>query len=506
MTKLLLLLIYLSICFQSVASSFSFHLLQEPHTLDPISIRGSTGSYLFTNLFRSLYRYHNLKGLIPEGAEFCVWKNNKHLNCKLNRKVKWSQGDSVKAQHYVNSFQHLINPKTSTVNSELILNLKNASLILKGKKKPTELGIKALGEYELDFYFDQIDPDFLYKLSYPSLAPIYSSHFPDKKQAHKLVVNGPYKIKEWVPGKRIYLERNSYYANSQKKYPEIMVYFIEDDETALRVFESNKMSFLRRLNSSQIENFRVKKGFFQVPVARFDYMGFGPELKKHKAFRKALALSLDYEQLKKIYHALGRPGCPSMPSRLMKEVPCYPFDLKTAKEIIGSLPVELKKKRWPIYFSKMGGDDIAKGMEWMQHQWQSHLGLQLELKPEEQGVYLQILNSKPPAIFRKGLNLDRPTCLAGLETFLKGHPENFIQLDDIIYKQWVQQLENTQDNTAKQKLCSKAIQRLMDEFYIIPLGEMHFTMLEDGNFTGWSINEFNQLDLTDLQAKTSSSK
>ena len=286
-------------CCHSVANSFSFHLMKEPHSLDPLSVRGSAGSYLFANVHRSLFRYNNKKGLIKEGAKSCKWISKKHYRCQLNPLIKWSNGKAVIAQDYLRAFQRLVDPNVKTLHTELILDIKNAKDILAGKKKKQELGVKAPSTNVIEFFFNKEDPDFPYKLSFPSLAPIYSDKFPRREQADKLVVNGPYKIKKWIPGKRIFLERNPYYPNSKKQYPEVKVHIIEDDDTAMRIYETKKMSFLRRLSTAHIMVYQHKKGFFYNPVARFDYMGFGPELHSHKELRKALALSLKYEQLQK---------------------------------------------------------------------------------------------------------------------------------------------------------------------------------------------------------------
>ncbi len=65
-----------------------------------------------------------------------------------------------------------------------------------------------------------------------------------------------------------------------------------------------------------------------------------------------------------------------------------------------------------------------------------NLGWTVELRGQEQAVYLARLRDKPPDVFRKGVSLDRPTCLAALEVFLKGNPENYIALDDPKYEPW----------------------------------------------------------------------
>ncbi|MCB0357824.1 MAG: hypothetical protein KDD40_12490, partial [Bdellovibrionales bacterium] len=125
-------------CCQSVAENFSFHLLKEPHSLDPAVIRGSSGSYVFNNIFRSLFRYDQHNRLLSEGASSCHWRNPKLYICDLNPQIKWSNGESVTANDYVNAFQYLIDPKTKSENVELLLNLENSKKIITGNLKPNQ--------------------------------------------------------------------------------------------------------------------------------------------------------------------------------------------------------------------------------------------------------------------------------------------------------------------------------------------------------------------------------
>lgn len=489
------------ICCKSVAGNFSFQLLSEPHSLDPALSRGSSGSYLLSNTYRSLFRYDTNMGLIPEGAKSCVYQNNKRILCELNPLIKWSNGKDIKAQQYVVAFQRILSPETKSPHSEFLLNLKNAKKILLGELPPQSLGVRAPSDHQLVFELDKEDSEFLYNLIYPALSPIYSPSFPKREDAHKLVVNGPYMFKTWTPGKLIHLVRNPHYPNQDYVYPSVEIMLIEEDSTALRVYESKKMSFLRRLSSSNIPKYKNTPGFFQVPVARFDYIGFGPQFRNDKNLRKALALSLNYIQLQNILMAKGRPGCPSLPSQLMSFTPCYNFDPKLAKLALKKSFTTLKNVK--IHYSKLGGDDIAKSMEWVQHQWKKNLNINLELSPQEDGIYLRQLKHNPPEIFRKGISLDRPTCLAGVEIFEKDHSENYIKLNDPKFHKKLENLKKSTSEKNKKQYCSEIIKHLLDEYYIIPLGEIHFSMLENLEFTDWSINELNQLDLTHLKAKSS---
>jgi oligopeptide transport system substrate-binding protein len=151
-----------------------------------------------------------------------------------------------------------------------------------------------------------------------------------------------------------------------------------------------------------------------------------------------------------------------------------------------------------MQFSQMGGDDIARAAEWFQGQWKKNAGLKVELRSQEQTVYLRSLRVHPPAIFRKGVNLDRPTCTAALEIFIKDNPENFIHLNDPELEKRLKHLTKASKGRARKRACREAVDYLMSLNRLIPLGEMYFTLLAKKSYTGWTLNELNQLDLSQL--------
>src|SRR5262249_31372533 len=114
-------------------------------------------------------------------------------------------------------------------------------------------------------------------------------------------------------------------------------------------------------------------------------------------------------------------------------------------------------------------------------------------------MYIAKLKAAPPAAFRKGVGLDRPTCLAGLEVMSKDHPENYLRINDAKFESYLVKLRREANPNRARSLCTKAIRQLMDQHLFIPMGEMHFSMMVKPQFVGWEVNETNQLDLTDLR-------
>lgn len=476
---------------------FRFHLIVEPQALDPQVTASASGNYLFFNLYRGLYRYHGEKGLILEGAKSCR-RGRLTMTCTLNPRHKWSNGKPIRAQDYVAAFRRLIDPQVSSPQSDVLFNVKNARAIWQKKLPVEQLGVRAVDDKTLRIEFSEEDPEFEYKLIHPALTPLPVGGYPKIEDYRSLITSGPYKIREWKKGARVLMSSNEHYGLNSVQRPEVEALFVENDATALRLYESKKLNFNRRLVASEFHRFEKSPEFQQIPMARFDYVGFGPELKDQPALREALVKGIEFDGFLKLFGARTTAGCPSLPAKLMDRVTCQRTDLKKARELLKSIEKPPKLK---FFFSLMGGDDIARAAEWFQGQWKKNLNFEMELQGKEQGTYLPLLRHNPPALFRKGVSLDRPTCQAALEIFTKGHPENFIRLEDAHYDVMVKKVGQTK-GLAQKKACREAVEYLLKTNRLIPLGEMHFTILARPEFSGWNLNELNQLDLSELQFKT----
>lgn len=475
---------------------FRLHLGEEPWSLDPAKIHGNEQSYFNSIIFRGLFVYDDEKGLVPAGAKRCTRPNPKKLVCELNTLHKWSDGSAIEAAHYVQAYRHFLDPKTNGPDVELLLTLKNAKSVLDGKLKPESLGVSAPTAKTLVFEFDTPDYEFEHKLVSMGLVPW--KKMPLVKTPLENLYNGPYKIARWEIGKKVVFEPNPHFPGGHPKRPNIEVLFVLEDMTALNLFENGTLGFLRRLPTMLIPKYKTNPAFMQKPFIRFDYLGLGPELDAHPALRKALSLSLDYDQLKNMLHALGRPGCPSIPESFMDKPHCLPFDVKSAQEALKSEDESFLKKRFVLAISQQGGDDIKRQAEWFQGQWSKNLNIQTEIEVSENKMHIQNLKTNPPALFRKGVTLDRPTCLAALETFSKKNPENYIRFFDSRYESIVEKLNAQLSTTERRKLCGEAIEILLREHKAIPLGRIHFTLLTDRAFKGWTLNELNQIDVSGL--------
>lgn len=478
------------------ASPFRFHLQSEPTTLSVYAQKNSSALYFLGQVTGTLVEYYDNK-ISGRLAEKCTYLNSKKIECVLKKNLKWSDGTNLTPDDFVKSFQKFIDPNTRAYRSDLLLPVKNAKKIIDGSLKVDQLGISVKGN-RLVFELESPDSEFIYSLASPLLSPQKSTFF-EPSSAKSFISTGPYKIKDWIPGNKIILENNPFYFDQSFARPIVEIYFISEDAVALNLYEKNELSFLRRLPTLFIDKFKTRKDYIELDLIRFDYIGFGPELKDKKDLREALSLSLYFPELQKLFSAKGLPGCPGIPSRFYDKVPCLEQNLIRAKESLAKL--KNQKQSLDLYFSKQGGEDHKRATEWMQAQWRTNLGLNINLYQLENKIFVQKLESQTPALFRKGIGPDRPTCLSALEVFTLGNSEDYLKITDKEFQGTLEEMKSTLSESKKKSLCTKATKYLLDNYLIIPTGPMHFSLLVRPEFKGFRLNDLNQLDLSKLEYK-----
>lgn len=467
---------------------FKLSIYSYPQTLEPQK-QTSSVSYLFQNIFRNLFIYEGNGVLRPDMAKSCVRKNKGLLlQCTLRKDLRWSNGEKMTAKDFVETYLRILDPASKSQRPDFLFPVKNARAIFEGLKKPETLGVKATASGDLQFELTEKDEEFEYNLSTFYLSPIKGSY--DFKLGATFLTNGPYKIKSWKPAESIAVTSDFNYPGPASR-PEIEFMAIEEDSVSLRLYDKKELHFVRRLPTLLISKYKDRKDFFSLPVLRFDYLAFGPELKDLPEVRKALSGSLDFNEWQTILTSVGRPGCPGFPIEWTEpERSCLQKESITKPSI---------KKNWVYYYSLQGGDDHRRTAEWLQSQWKKNLNVDFKVRGVENKTYVSEIKKHPPTVFRKGLSPDRPTCSGIMENFTSLHPENYIQNKNAEFDQAVQQMRQTSDKSKKNKLCRKALDFLLDDVKIIPTGPYHISLLASPEFTGWHLNELNQLDLNQLQ-------
>ncbi len=233
------------------AKSLNFVVQQEMPTAD-LSVASDTVSFTaLNNVYEGLYRQDKNNELVLAGASEKpeVSEDGLTYKFKLRPDAKWSNGDSVKAQDYVYGWQRTVDPKTASQYAYLFSAIENGKETNAGTKAVSDLGIKAVGDYEIEIKLSQAIPYFERLLTLPIFFPqnqkVVEQYGKDYAiNSDNAVYNGPYVLKNFSgPGTDdswTYAKNEQYWDKSAVNLDSINVSVVKDSSTALNLFKNNQ--------------------------------------------------------------------------------------------------------------------------------------------------------------------------------------------------------------------------------------------------------------------------
>jgi oligopeptide transport system substrate-binding protein len=467
----------------ATTADFRIPLLAEIQNLDLTQQRNSSVNFVSTQIYWPLLILRN--GVLQPGlAESCEYKKEKLVSCSLKKDLKWSDGTPLTARDIIDSFRSFIDPKNKTIRVDLLFPLLNAREIWSGEKKPHQLGVRTNKQGELIFQLAESHREFIFHLALPVLAP--------QKRSHLFVTSGPYRFVTPKLSLPLRLEPNPFFDSNSSERPHLQFLLVREDNTALLMFDRNELDFVRRIPTPLIPKLRHRPEYFEVTQVRFDYIGMSGKLKTNTELKTKIAESINYDQLTKFFHARPRPGCAGIPSDFFHGPLCWNFKSDS--------PSEKTALSFEFVFSNLGGDSHQKSAELIQSDL-TKKNIKLILSGLENKAFLDRLRDDPPDLFRKGNNLDRPTCSAVLELFESNSAENTLPIKSKRLDEIIGQMKSTSREERKRELCTEGLRILMFDHHIIPTGPIYFSYLLSSKYTGAWLNEFNQLYLVDLKRK-----
>ncbi|TDL96613.1 peptide ABC transporter substrate-binding protein [Macrococcus carouselicus] len=230
-------------------------------------------------------------------------KDGKTWTIKLNDKAKWSNGDPVTADDFVYSWRRTLDPATGAEYAYIMYDVKNAEDVNLGKKKPEELGVKAIDDHTLQIELNTNVPYFQELLAFGTFYP-QNQKFVEKQgknygvTAESTLYNGPFFISEWNVEKNYILEPNEQYWDKDKvKLKKIDYQVIKDQQTGVNLYTTGSLD-VAQLAAEQVSKYKNQKDFDAQLEARTYFIRFNqdkvPDL-KNKNLRLALSKAFDKE-------------------------------------------------------------------------------------------------------------------------------------------------------------------------------------------------------------------
>lgn len=192
-----------------------------PVNLDPQSAADYSSQLIINSLFEGLLRSGEDGQLEPAAAEsYTVSDDGLIYRFVLREDGRWSDGTSVTAENFVYAFKRLFDPATNSKNAAEFFCIRNSEKVYQGECSPSELGVKALSERELEITLSEYNARFLHLLTTAPAMPCNEEFFLNTKGKYglggKMVLgNGPFYLASWQE-ESLKLRRNQEYSTDDE--------------------------------------------------------------------------------------------------------------------------------------------------------------------------------------------------------------------------------------------------------------------------------------------------
>ncbi len=344
---------------QALGNRIVLRLSSDPKSFNPILAQETSTTSVTSLMFVGLVKLDPFTQEVePELAEsWEVFDDGKRWIFYLRKGLKWSDGRPLTAYDVEFTFNSLIyNPDIPN----------SARDIFQVEGRPIK--VRALDELRVEFVLPETFAPFLRSLTQEVLprhvlqSAVLEGRFNSTwslgVNASEIVVNGPFKLKRFVPGQLVELERNPYYY--RKGLPRldgvVMLIIPSDDSAFLKFLEGELDVFSLRIDDYLLLRKLSPKGIsiYELgPSLGSNFLAFNmnpnsplPDYKlkwfRSLAFRKAIAYSIDKDGIiETIYHGLAQkqfgPMNPSNGFFYNPDLCKYDYDPKQAKALLNSL-------------------------------------------------------------------------------------------------------------------------------------------------------------------------
>ena len=287
----------------------------EPETIDP-GLANSVDAAMMTNhQFENLMKYvmtdenscddptvFNTEITFGQAKDVQVSEDQTVYTFTLRDDIVWSDGEPVKAQDFVYGWKRLVNPDTASEYGYFLDHIVlNAAEIQAGEADPDTLGIEALDDKTVQITLESPCAYFLSMCAFPSLMPLRqdvveaNANWTDPST---IVVNGAYKVTEWVHDSYIRMEPNEKYYDYENLGPDAIVWNLSDSETAiLSSYQSGQYQFIDSIPSNMIETLKESGDLFINPYVGTYYLYLNCLKIEDWRVRAALTLSVDRDHI-----------------------------------------------------------------------------------------------------------------------------------------------------------------------------------------------------------------
>ncbi|GAB5046211.1 peptide-binding protein [Thermodesulfovibrio sp. TK110] len=398
----------------------------------PLFASDSASADISGRIFNGLTKYDKNLNIVGDLAErWTISKNGKEIIFYLRKGIKWHDGVEFTADDVVFTYKAITDPKNPTPYSSNYGPVKE---------------VKAVNRYIVKVVYE--------KPFAPALESwgmgILPKHLLEGKELFNSPLNrmpvgtGPYKMKEWITGQRVILERNDDYFEGMPFFEKFITRIIPDPSTMFLELRFGGIDFMA-LNPAQYKYYGEKsyfKKYFNVyKYHSFGYTYIGYNLKdslfSDKRVRQAIAYAINKKEIiEGVLLGFGTPCTgPFPPSSwaFNPNVKDFEYDPEKARNIlhelgwsIGSDGILIKEgKRFSfVLLVNQGNEARLKTAQIIKEQLKK-VGIEVSIRVLEWQSFLELVTKRQFQAVLLGWSLSRDPDLYDIFHSSKTRPGEF---------------------------------------------------------------------------------
>ncbi|MBI3556996.1 MAG: hypothetical protein HY074_12090 [Deltaproteobacteria bacterium] len=358
-----------------VFSGFTFRVTEDLGSLD--WGKGEVPPLVIEQLMEGLTTSGENGAPVPALAS--GWKAGrgaKHFIFFLRAGAKWSDGKPVCAQQFVDAWRRVQSPEFASPYAHYLSDLQSAHAVgcdrLEVRLKHSAAYFPALASH---WVLAPIRLDLLKKFGRNWLRP------------ENLAVTGPYVLDSWVAEKEFILKRNPSYYGPSPNEERLKAVVVSDDATALNLFQSGALDWLRDVPFLEKERLAKTKEYSVYPAFVGYHLGFlmNGEAALDRNARCALAQALDKRNIPLILKGGETAAGGILPPGLGGDAEAGKFDAARARQLWSSS--RASKPGIPLELNYYAKDIHGVLVQWLQQEWKKNLGIDVRLIRTEPKTY-----------------------------------------------------------------------------------------------------------------------
>ena len=294
----------------------------EIKTLDPQKATDSVSRSIIKLINQTLVYIDNEGNIVPELAQEITKVSPKETLIKIKNDIKFSNGETLTIDDVLFSLERAkASPKMS---QDLYM--------IESFEKVDDRTLKINTLYDAG--------NLLHKLASGGVAIVNKKAF--EEDENNIVGTGMFKLKEWVAGEKLVLERNEFFKDSKSNIDTLVVKFVPEANSRMIMLETGEIDVARDLLPLDFKKISEDTKFTTVEIETPSNMFLGFDLRNElladKRVRQAIAYAINNEDLvKTVFNgsaSVATSPVPKITTGHNENSNNYPQNIEKAKQLL----------------------------------------------------------------------------------------------------------------------------------------------------------------------------